>query len=114
MPNATARTAIASPIQTVHSIGEGYIRALYWRRDAGWSSQVARRAHNPEVAGSNPAPATQKGPLRRVFCFLLRRQTTVFCTPFAPITDANTANSAQIGSSAVASYDLRTPRRSMR
>ena len=26
--------------------------------DAGWSSQVARRAHNPEVAGSNPAPAT--------------------------------------------------------
>jgi hypothetical protein len=30
-------------------------------RDAGWSSQVARRAHNPEVAGSNPAPATAKG-----------------------------------------------------
>ena len=27
------------------------------RRVAGWSSQVARRAHNPEVAGSNPAPA---------------------------------------------------------
>jgi hypothetical protein len=26
--------------------------------DAGWSSLVARRAHNPEVAGSNPAPAT--------------------------------------------------------
>ena len=25
---------------------------------AGWSSQVARRAHNPEVAGSNPVPAT--------------------------------------------------------
>jgi hypothetical protein len=31
-------------------------------RAAGWSSQVARRAHNPEVAGSNPAPATEKGP----------------------------------------------------
>ena len=30
------------------------------RRDAGWSSQVARRAHNPEVAGSNPAPAIRK------------------------------------------------------
>ncbi len=30
---------------------------------AGWSSPVARRAHNPKVAGSNPAPATiQKGP----------------------------------------------------
>ncbi len=25
---------------------------------AGWSSLVARRAHNPEAAGSNPAPAT--------------------------------------------------------
>src|ERR1700733_12368935 len=25
---------------------------------AGWSSSVARWAHNPEVAGSNPAPAT--------------------------------------------------------
>src|SRR5207253_7601188 len=29
------------------------------RRVAGWSSQVARRAHNPEVAGSNPAPAIE-------------------------------------------------------
>ncbi len=29
------------------------------RNSAGWSSQVARRAHNPEVAGSNPAPATR-------------------------------------------------------
>ncbi len=27
---------------------------------AGWSSLVARRAHNPEVVGSNPAPATMK------------------------------------------------------
>ena len=29
-------------------------------RDAGWSSLVARWAHNPKVAGSNPAPATLK------------------------------------------------------
>jgi hypothetical protein len=28
---------------------------------AGWSSLVARRAHNPKVAGSNPAPATIHG-----------------------------------------------------
>ena len=38
--------------------------------DAGWSSLVARRAHNPKVVGSNPAPATNKkaGPiLGRVF-----------------------------------------------
>ena len=27
---------------------------------AGWSSSVARRAHNPKVVGSNPAPATKK------------------------------------------------------
>jgi hypothetical protein len=25
---------------------------------AGWSSPVARRAHNPKVTGSNPVPAT--------------------------------------------------------
>ena len=30
---------------------------------AGWSSLVARRAHNPEVEGSNPSPATKKGPV---------------------------------------------------
>jgi hypothetical protein len=28
---------------------------------AGWSSLVARRAHNPKVAGSNPAPAIWSG-----------------------------------------------------
>ena len=26
--------------------------------DAGWSSPVARWAHNPKVDGSNPSPAT--------------------------------------------------------
>src|SRR6516225_1442438 len=40
--------------------------------DAGWSSSVARWAHNPEVAGSNPAPATKaRGPFsnrERAFC----------------------------------------------
>src|SRR5437879_6642910 len=36
--------------------------------DAGWSSPVARWAHNPKVAGSNPAPATtfQASPSRWV------------------------------------------------
>ncbi len=28
---------------------------------AGWSSLVAREAHNLEVVGSNPAPATYPG-----------------------------------------------------
>ena len=39
--------------------------------DAGWSSLVARRAHNPKVVGSNPAPATILGkPLSRGFLLL--------------------------------------------
>ena len=37
---------------------------------AGWSSLVARRAHNPKVAGSNPAPAIRKPPLARRLSFL--------------------------------------------
>src|SRR5690606_23126524 len=40
--------------------------------DAGWSSLVARRAHNPKVVGSNPAPATKyERPLRNEWPFLL-------------------------------------------
>ncbi len=53
-------------------MSEGHLHALYKPgcgakilfRDAGWSSLVARRAHNPKVAGSNPAPATS-GPAKR-------------------------------------------------
>jgi hypothetical protein len=39
---------------------DSYATALYSppHSDAGWSSLVARRAHNPKVVGSNPAPAT--------------------------------------------------------
>jgi hypothetical protein len=36
---------------------------------AGWSSPVARWAHNPKVAGSNPAPATNNGYLFKDFHF---------------------------------------------
>ena len=43
---------------------------------AGWSSSVARWAHNPKVAGSNPAPATisaRQGVLPwRVFILMLQ------------------------------------------
>ena len=40
---------------------------------AGWSSPVARRAHNPKVGGSNPPPATKKkqSPTRWLFSFSL-------------------------------------------
>ena len=34
------------------------IEYIHFLIDAGWSSLVARRAHNPKVVGSNPAPAT--------------------------------------------------------
>ena len=51
-------------------------RKFIWLRntDAGWSSSVARWAHNPEVGGSNPPPATSfrsSGPFpsgERAFC----------------------------------------------
>ena len=44
--------------------------------DAGWSSLVARRAHNPKVEGSNPSPATKyiQGLANRQVPFLLLRQ----------------------------------------
>ena len=34
-------------------------KTLLLYNDAGWSSSEARRAHNPKVAGSNPAPASE-------------------------------------------------------
>ena len=52
------------------------------RRVAGWSSQVARRAHNPEVAGSNPAPAIQR-PGDRAFSCREPARLVGFCLTFA-------------------------------
>src|SRR5436190_14917438 len=41
----------------------GLLLGIQWRKlssqDAGWSSLVARQAHNLKAAGSNPAPATK-------------------------------------------------------
>ena len=37
---------------------------------AGWSSLAARRAHNPKVAGSNPAPATMYLVWPRIWGFI--------------------------------------------
>ncbi len=37
----------------------GIIGLIFFFSDAGWSSLAARRAHNPKVVGSNPAPATR-------------------------------------------------------
>ena len=49
--------------------------STYFHR-AGWSSLVARQAHNLKVAGSNPAPAT------KFFREMLREQ-LFFCTKAA-------------------------------
>ena len=62
---ADARTDEMSPARPGR---DGFAAApgapVSWSTDAGWSSSVARWAHNPEVAGSNPAPATKKYQVR--------------------------------------------------
>jgi hypothetical protein len=47
-------------------------QGLTSRVDAGWSSPVARQAHNLKVTGSNPVPATkyQNGPPCGPFAYL--------------------------------------------
>src|SRR5213592_4140956 len=57
-PSAGQRTRGSSPGLVLICLGgRGPIQLVH--ADAGWSSSVARWAHNPEVAGSNPAPATK-------------------------------------------------------
>ncbi len=34
-------------------------QVIVYDQNAGWSSLVARWAHNPKVGGSNPPPATK-------------------------------------------------------
>ena len=69
---AAARRAFLNPDGRRYTAG----------RDAGWSSLVARRAHNPEVAGSNPAPATGKAPETGLFRSLGRDQRRNSCPTF--------------------------------
>ena len=48
---------------------------------AGWSSLVARRAHNPKVVGSNPAPATTKHLdfIKMLFLFCIQNERPHSC-----------------------------------
>ena len=51
---------------------------------AGWSSQVAHRAHNPKVRGSNPLPATNFifNNIRNLRVFIcLKNSSLYFYTP---------------------------------
>ena len=52
----------ASPAAHVREPAESRVVCYNVGSDAGWSSLVARRAHNPKVAGSNPAPAMKEKP----------------------------------------------------
>ena len=59
-PTTSRRRRAASRIAPIDLGRPRPIRNVVFT-DAGWSSSVARWAHNPEVAGSNPAPATKSG-----------------------------------------------------
>ena len=54
----------AGALRKTHSLVSG--RSAAFQPDsnvaAGWSSPVARQAHNLKVVGSNPTPATNKIP----------------------------------------------------
>src|SRR5579863_6328759 len=47
------------PLQAEALQGRNPGRSIRVLPIAGWSSPVARRAHNPKVDGSNPSPATK-------------------------------------------------------
>jgi hypothetical protein len=58
---------LASPVSV-----PGFLQGAQWLI-AGWSSPVARQAHNLKVTGSNPVPATRQQALEnmmfsRAFC----------------------------------------------
>src|SRR3954449_328089 len=53
-PQPAVRERRAPLLTGLNGPGASLYNGLY---AAGWSSLVARRAHNPKVAGSNPAPA---------------------------------------------------------
>ncbi len=47
------------------------------RSAAGWSSLAARRAHNPKVVGSTPAPATKSEKAAFLWPFLCLEKTII-------------------------------------
>ena len=47
-----------------------FLKIQYY--NAGWSSLVARRAHNPEVVSSNLAPATQIKMIYNISSFFMQ------------------------------------------
>src|SRR5215216_1603062 len=92
-------SAIGRPCQTAAAAASE--ERYNGRRDAGWSSQVARRAHNPEVAGSNPAPATTKALLSGAFCLQIRRDERDFIPRFIPIAEVRSTEKRAFSDAAV-------------
>ena len=80
------------PMYNTRSFERGLFESLNQSENsgAGWSSLVARRAHNPKVVGSNPAPATkQKKLINNVYRLFFRL--LIPCYKFAQDTVCATA-----------------------
>ena len=56
-PRLKAHHIVSGEFRSVSRQFDGH-RSFRYHSFAGWSSLVARRAHNPKVVGSNPTPAT--------------------------------------------------------
>ncbi len=54
---------------------------------AGWSSLVARQAHNLKVLGSNPSPATKNKVLATKNIFCRRLKLSIFTSLFFFLTN---------------------------
>ena len=67
---------------------------------AGWSSPVARWAHNPKVAGSNPAPATN---LSGIWNFESRRISDCLIGGVAQLAEHRVCNAGVRGSNPLTS-----------
>ena len=66
---------------------------------AGWSSLVARWAHNPKVVGSNPTPATKiKGRLLKLAFFIALFILIIACIKFVNLSTAQaTTRTKEVG-----------------
>jgi hypothetical protein len=58
--NASPNSGDATVTNPQRICTEPINRIAVYRDGAGWSSPVARQAHNLKAAGSNPAPATNE------------------------------------------------------
>ena len=72
------------------------------RNIAGWSSWLACRAHNPEVGGSSPPPATKRGKSRDLSLFLLPSEARSACCASADL------SACCVGGASLCDYDVKS------